>query len=123
LTNNLPSGYHRDMQLTKECLFPAIIELHNCLDIAVLMLENIHVKKDLLSGEKYKNLFTVEALNALVLSGVPFRDAYRQIAQDVENNNFLFNGTLNHVHEGSIGNLCNDAIKETFYRTLKKIQG
>jgi argininosuccinate lyase len=123
LTNNLTSGYHRDMQLTKECLFPALVDLNDCLEIMVLMLEHIDVKADILSGEKYKNLFTVEALNALALSGMPFRDAYRQVAQDVETNKFAFNGTLNHVHEGSIGNLCNDEIKKVFYSKLEKITG
>lgn len=121
LINNLPSGYHRDMQLTKECLFPAIIEMNNCLDIMVLMLENIIVKTDLISDEKYQNIFTVEEVNNLVLSGMPFRDAYKEVAIQVENNTFKPNKKLNHVHEGSIGNLCNDKIKKAFCSRLKKI--
>jgi len=121
LTNNLPSGYHRDMQLTKECLFPAIIKLNNCLDILTMMLKNIEVKPNLLKEDKYKNLFTVEAVNDLVLSGMPFRDAYKQVAQQVETGGFAANRTLNHVHEGSIGNLCNDKIRQRFYISIEKI--
>jgi argininosuccinate lyase len=121
LTNNLTSGYHRDMQLTKECLFPAIIELKNCLDIAVMMLENIEIKADLLKDEKYKTLFTVETVNKLVLGGLPFRDAYRKVAQEVEDNTFSADTDVLHVHEGSLGNLCNDKIKEMFHSKLKKL--
>jgi argininosuccinate lyase len=120
LTNNLPSGYHRDMQLTKECLFPAIIDLDKCLDLLVLMLENILVKKDLLADEKYINLFTVEKVNNMVLSGIPFRDAYREVAQQIENNTFKAETQLHHTHQGSIGNLCNDHIKKAFYKKLEK---
>jgi len=120
LINNLPSGYHRDMQLTKECLFPAILELKNCLDILILMLANIEIKTDILKEEKYKNLFTVEAINNLVLSGTPFREAYLQVGQQVENNSFAAGSRLTHVHEGSIGNLCNDKIREAFYAKMEK---
>ncbi|MDI9309262.1 MAG: argininosuccinate lyase [Limnohabitans sp.] len=120
LTNNLPSGYHRDMQLTKECLFPAIITLKACLDMLQIMLENIIVKKDILSDEKYLNLFTVEAVNQLVLKGVPFREAYKMVSKQVEENNFMYvNKSLNHSHEGSIGNLNNDKIKIEFLKKLK----
>lgn len=123
LMNNLPSGYHRDMQLTKECLFPAIQELCACLDSLVMMLENIEVKTNLLDDEKYKNLFTVEEVNRLVLSGVPFRDAYRKVAKAVAENNFSFEASsLHHQHEGSIGNLCNDQIKKAFYKKLERLQ-
>lgn len=122
LTNNLPSGYHRDMQLTKECLFPGIITLKECLDMLQLMLENINVKRDILSEEKYLNLFTVEAVNQLVLSGIPFRDAYKLVSKQVEEKQFQYNNTvLNHVHEGSLGNLCNDSIKEEFNNKKKKL--
>lgn len=122
LINNLISGYHRDMQLTKECLFPAILELRHCLDILVMMLENIQVKTDLLTEEKYKNLFTVETVNKLVLGGAPFREAYKQVAQKVEDNSFFADPRPVHVHEGSIGNLCNDKIKEAFYSKLGRIR-
>jgi argininosuccinate lyase len=121
LTNNLPSGYHRDMQLTKECLFPAIITLKECLDILQVMLENIVVKKDILSDEKYLNLFTVEAVNELVLSGIPFREAYKEVSKQVEENQFKYSSKkLNHTHEGSIGNLYNDQIKATFIKKISQ---
>ena len=120
LTNNLPSGYHRDMQLTKECLFPALLSLKNCLDMLLVLLENISIKKDILQDEKYVNLFTVEEVNKLVLQGVPFRDAYNEISQKVKNNTFDTNGmVLNHTHEGSLGNLCNDKIAELFNEKVK----
>lgn len=118
LTNNLPSGYHRDMQLTKECLFPAIIDLKNCLEMAVMMLENIIVTSDLIEDEKYHPLFTVEIVNELVVKGTPFRDAYKKVAHQIENDRFVPNTQLNHTHEGSIGNLCNDLIKNRFYEKL-----
>lgn len=115
LTNNLTSGYHRDMQLTKECLFPAINTLKECLEMMEVMLANIEVKQNILSNEKYLNLFTVEAVNKLVLSGVPFREAYSIISKQVEENKFSFTTQeLKHTHEGSLGNLCNDKIKEAF---------
>lgn len=122
LTNNLPSGYHRDMQLTKECLFPAIITLKECLDMLQLMLENINIKQNILSDDKYTNLFTVEAVNQLVLDGIPFREAYKIVSSQVEQNQFTYNHTtINHSHEGSIGNLENEKIKEEFLRKRKKI--
>ena len=119
LTNNLPSGYHRDMQLTKECLFPALFEIKNCLEMAVLMLENIIIKKNILKDEQYANLFTVESVNELVLKGMPFRDAYKKVGLEVENGTYKAPSTLNHVHEGSIGNLCNDKIEAEFFRKMK----
>lgn len=107
LINNLPSGYHRDMQLTKEILFPAIQDIKFCLQMMRLMLSNMEVKGGILNDEKYKYLFTVEAMNELVNNGMPYRDAYREIgnAVDAGNFNFAFQ-QLHHTHEGSIGNLC-----------------
>ncbi len=121
LTTNLPSGYHRDMQLTKECLFPAITELKHCMDMMVLMLEHVIVKKNLLEDETYLNLFTVEKVNGLVLAGMPFRDAYREVARQVEEKSFEAERTLEHVHEGSMGKLCNEKIKEVFCKRLEAI--
>ncbi len=108
---NLPSGYHRDLQLLKESLFPAIKNLKDCIRMATLMFENIDVKKDILEDEKYKYLFTVEEMNKLVLQGLPLRDAYKKIGSDVENKTFATDKKLNHTHEGSIGNLQNKEIK------------
>ena len=111
MSSNLPSGYHRDFQLLKEHLFPAIKNIKDCIRMAALMLENISVKKDILDDEKYKYLFTVEEMNKLVLQGMPLRDAYKKIGLDVENNEFTTDMKVNHSHEGSIGNLQNEAIK------------
>lgn len=111
LINNLPSGYHRDMQLTKEILFPAIESLKACLDIASYMLHEIIVKDNILEDSRYQHLFTVEKINELVNNGVSFREAYRQVGAEVENNTFSYNKAIEHTHEGSIGNLCNTQIK------------
>ncbi|MFT3981333.1 MAG: argininosuccinate lyase [Ferruginibacter sp.] len=115
MTTNLPSGYHRDLQLLKENLFPAFDILHQCLDMASLMLENIRIKKDILADEKYKYLFSVEEVNKLVLQGVPFRDAYRQVGAAIENGSFTWSPQLHHTHEGSIGNLQNEAIAKRMH--------
>jgi len=122
LLNNLPSGYHRDLQLTKEILFPAIEELKSCLQLARLMLSNMEVKDNILADEKYKYLFSVEAVNELVNKGIPFREAYQQIGNKIENGNFDFdlsNG-LHHTHEGSIGKLNNKEIQDLMQKTLEK---
>lgn len=122
LLNNLPSGYHRDLQLTKEILFPAIEELKACLQLARLMLSNIEIKDDILSDDKYKYLFSVEAVNELVNKGIPFREAYQQVGNQIEKGEFNFDLSkgLHHTHEGSISNLCSDAIKELMNKTLQK---
>jgi argininosuccinate lyase len=122
LLNNLPSGYHRDLQLTKEILFPAIEELKSCIQLTRLMLQNIQVKDHILDDEKYKYLFSVEAVNELVNQGVPFREAYQQIGNQIEKGTFAFDPKkgINHTHEGSIGNLQNGKIRENFERVLHK---
>ncbi len=111
MTTNLPSGYHRDLQLLKENLFPAFETLHNCINMAALMIENMKVKEHILDDEKYKYLFSVEEVNKLVLQGIPFRDAYKIIGKAIEEGNFSYNTALNHTHEGSINNLQNIEIK------------
>ena len=122
LLNNLPSGYHRDLQLTKEILFPAIEELKACIQLARLMLSNIEIKDDILADEKYKYLFSVEAVNELVNKGIPFREAYQQVGNQIEKGEFSFDYTkgLHHTHEGSIGNLQNEAIVGLMSGVLKK---
>lgn len=112
MATNLPSGYHRDFQLLKEHLFPGIKNLKDCIRMATLMFENIDVKKDILNDEKYQYLFTVEEMNKLVLKGMPLRDAYKKIGGDVENKSFKTDMKVEHTHEGSIGNLQNDAINK-----------
>lgn len=122
LLNNLPSGYHRDLQLTKEILFPAIEELKACLQLARLMLSNIQIKDNILADEKYKYLFSVEAVNELVSKGIPFREAYKQVGNQIEKGefNFDFSKGLHHTHEGSIGNLQNGEIKKLMEAILQK---
>jgi argininosuccinate lyase len=122
LLNNLPSGYHRDLQLTKEILFPAIEELKACLQLARLMLSNIEIKDDILADEKYKYLFSVEAVNELVNKGIPFREAYQQVGNQIERGEFSFDYSkgLHHTHEGSIGNLQNEAIRDLMTGVLSK---
>ncbi|ANE50289.1 argininosuccinate lyase [Flavisolibacter tropicus] len=122
LLNNLPSGYHRDLQLTKEILFPAIEELKACLQLMGVMLEQVQVKENLLADEKYKYLFSVEAVNELVNKGIPFRQAYQEVGNQIEKGVFQFDFSkgLAHTHEGSIGNLGNDAIRKAFNQVVKK---
>ncbi|HMC86320.1 MAG TPA: argininosuccinate lyase, partial [Chitinophagaceae bacterium] len=119
MTTNLPSGYHRDLQLLKEHLFPAFKTLRHCIDMAVLMLQNIEVKKDILQDEKYKYLFSVEEVNKLVLQGLPFRDAYKQVGLNIEKNTFDYSPVVHHTHEGSIGNLCNEEIKRMMQKGVE----
>jgi len=114
MTTNLPSGYHRDLQLLKENLFPAFKSLNECLEIATFMLENISVKENILDDPKYDYLFSVEVVNNEVLKGVPFREAYRTIGIDIDEGRFKPSKEVNHTHEGSIGNLCNDQIQRMF---------
>ncbi|MCC3214613.1 argininosuccinate lyase [Chryseobacterium sp. X308] len=124
LTSNLPSGYHRDVQLTKEILFPAIDSLKECLEILSYTLPNIKVKDGILEDEKYKYLFSVEKINEEVKSGSSFRDAYVKVGQEIENNTFEFEpGNLEHTHQGSIGNLCLDKIEYQFNKLKNKLLG
>ena len=122
LTNNLPSGYHRDMQLTKEILFPAIDSLKECLEILIYTLPNIEVKEGILEDEKYKYIFSVEKINEEVKKGNSFRDAYIKVGNDIENNEFEYDTKdLNHSHQGSIGNLCLDEISHQFHKISCKL--
>jgi argininosuccinate lyase len=105
MTTNLPSGYHRDLQLIKEHIIPAFQNLQSCLEMAGLMISNVVVKKDLLKNEQYQYLFSVDEVNKLVLQGVPFRDAYKQIGNDIDKGKFTYSPSPSHTHEGSIGNL------------------
>lgn len=122
LLANLPSGYHRDLQLTKEILFPAIEELKACLQMTRLMLQNLSVTNNILDDEKYKYLFSVEAVNELVNKGIPFREAYKEVGNQIEKGefNFDYKQQLHHVHEGSLGNLCNAEITSVMNRVLDK---
>ena len=119
MTTNLPSGYHRDLQLLKENLFPAFQSLNECLEMTAFMLQNITINDDILKDDKYAYLFSVDAVNEEVLKGLPFREAYKLIGSQIEKGEFKASGQVNHTHEGSIGNLCNPQIKEAFNNTLQ----
>ncbi|MFN3021065.1 argininosuccinate lyase [Chryseobacterium sp. TY3] len=123
LINNLPSGYHRDMQLTKEMLFPAIDSLKECLEILNYTLPNIQVKDRILEDEKYKYLFSVEKINKEVKAGASFRDAYVSVGNAIENQEFDYDiKDLQHSHQGSIGNLCLDEVAHHFHKIVTKLQ-
>jgi argininosuccinate lyase len=120
MTANLPSGYHRDLQLIKELLFPSIQNLKDCLQMIQLMLANVVIKENILEDDKYKFLFSVEEVNKLVLVGMPFRDAYKKIGQDIESNQYHPVKNLHHTHEGSLGNLCTEEIKKMMEKAVNE---
>ena len=124
MTTNLPSGYHRDLQLLKEHLFPAFKTLNHCIEMAGLMLSNISIQEDILKDEKYKYLFTVDLVNQKVLEGTPFRDAYIQVGKAVEDGSYQApeNIAPQHPHEGSIYNLCNQQIKTMMEEVVAKFE-
>ena len=123
LINNLPSGYHRDMQLTKEIIFPAVETLQNCLQMMHMMISELSVNKDILDDKKYMYIFSVEKVNELVNQGIPFRDAYAKVGNMINEGTFEFDATqqLKHTHEGSIGNLCNDEIEKQMQKIAAAI--
>ncbi len=112
ITNNLPSGYFRDLQIIKEVFIPAFEELTDCLHITAMMMEQVEVNTQILNDKSYDYIFSVEEVNRLTLEGMPFRDAYKKVGLDIEAGNFKPDKELNHTHEGSIGDLCNDKIVE-----------
>lgn len=122
LINNLPSGYHRDMQLTKDILFPAIDTLKECIGILLLSLKEIKVRENILDSATFNELFSVEEINKLVVQGVSFRDAYKQVGNAINAHNFNLEHNVNHTHEGSIGNLCNAEIKAMMKAVLNTFQ-
>ncbi|MDQ1141310.1 argininosuccinate lyase [Pedobacter agri] len=120
MITNLPSGYHRDLQLLKENLFPAITSLNECLEIATFMFQNITIKDDILKDKKYDYLFSVEVVNDLALQDVPFREAYKIVGEQIENGTFAPSSQIHHTHEGSIGNLCNEQIAASMQAVLSQ---
>jgi argininosuccinate lyase len=119
VTSNLPSGYHRDMQILKEILMPAFDQMIECLDIAHFMMSNIEIKPNLLEDKKYDPIFSVERVNELVMQGLPFRDAYLQVKEEIFGGGYEAPRDLNHTLEGSIGNLCNDEITKMMSDVIK----
>jgi len=115
---NLPTGYHRDLQVLKELYIPAIETMKDCLLMITAMTEKLQVNESLSDLPKYEMLYTVETVNELVLKGIPFRDAYRQVAEQIKSGSFVPNKNLNHTHTGSIGNLRNDLIEIEFKKVF-----
>ncbi len=110
IINNLPSGYFRDLQILKEVFIPVFQELRECLQMTTYIVSEIKVNEHILDDAKYDLIFSVEEVNRLVLNGMPFRDAYKKVGLDIENENFTPDKNVQHIHEGSLGNLCNDEI-------------
>lgn len=118
IINNLPSGYHREFQILKDALFPALEELKSCLQLANLMLENVKVNKEVVNNKLYDYIYSVEVVHQEVAKGLSFRDAYKKVGQVIESGEYVPDKTIHHTHEGSIGNLCNDKIKEKMDQVL-----
>jgi len=114
LTSNLPSGYNRDLQLLKQLMFDALSELQESVEIMLLMLKNIKLRKNITENPLYNSIFSTEEVNRLVKQGIPFRDAYKAVSDMVKNSTFSRTSLSDYVHEGSIGNLCNEEIAKIF---------
>ncbi|MBT3382135.1 MAG: argininosuccinate lyase [Prolixibacteraceae bacterium] len=122
VTNNLPSGYFRDLQMVKEVFLPSFKEMNDCLNIATLAIKNMTVNSEILEDSKYDFVFSVEEVNKLVLKGIPFREAYKQIGEQIEKGEFQPEKEVDHSHEGSIGNLCLDKILDKKETTLENFE-
>ena len=120
MTTNIPLGYQRDFQLLKDVLFPAFDEIISCLTLCDFMLQHIRINRDILADPKYDYLFTVEDVNRLVLQGTPFREAYKEIGMQVQNHTYHPTRSVNHTHEGSIGNLCTAQIRAKFDAVMQQ---
>lgn len=120
LNSNLISGYHRDYQLLKEVIFPALTHLKNCLRLSTKCLAHVKVNPTILEDKKYDYLYTVEKVNELVKEGLPFREAYQKVGQEIQQGTFEFSGELKHSHEGSIGNLCLPEIQAKMKMVMEK---
>ncbi|MCQ2245983.1 MAG: argininosuccinate lyase [Bacteroidaceae bacterium] len=118
MMNNLPSGYFRDLQIIKEVFLPAFDELEDCLKMTAYIINKIEVNQHILDDPKYDFIFSVEEVNRLAAAGMPFRDAYKKVGLDIEAGNFTPNKNVNHTHEGSIGNLCNDQIQALMQQNM-----
>jgi len=122
MTTNLPHGYHRDFQLLKESLFPAIETLHRLLKMTCFMLQHVSVNTHILDDPKYDYLFTVEEVNSRVLQGIPFREAYIEVGKEVENGSYRAKKSVHHTHAGSIGKLCTEEIRKKMEKAAGEIK-
>jgi argininosuccinate lyase len=119
LTSNLPSGYNRDLQLLKQVIFDAFEDLKECIEIMLLMLNNIKIRKNITENGLYNSIFSTEEVNRLVKEGIPFRDAYKAVGEMVKSSTYSKTAIADYVHEGSIGNLCNEEIAAIFNERMK----
>jgi argininosuccinate lyase len=119
LISNLPSGYNRELQLLKQLIFNAFYDLKECIEILILMLKNIVIRRDITDNPAYNSIFSTEEVNRLVRSGVPFRDAYKKVGEIVKRGSFSKTVLSDYSHEGSIGNLCNEEIAGLFNERMK----
>jgi argininosuccinate lyase len=122
ILNNLPSGYHREMQLIKESIIPSLFDFEECMEICTFMVQNLKPKNEILNDEKFDLLYSVENVNNEVIRGMSFRDAYVKVGNEIEQGIYKPNKELRHTLEGSIGNLCNDKIKESFKKTMEQFE-
>ncbi len=122
LTSNLPSGYNRDLQQLKIMIFDAFSELHECIEIMIMMLNNIKIRKNITENPLYNNIFSTEEVNRLVKQGIPFRDAYKAVSDMIKNSSFSRTTLADYVHEGSIGNLCNKEIADIFEKRMESFK-
>ena len=120
--NNLPSGYHRDLQLVKEIIIPAIQDMKACLEILTFSLQEIRVNDNILDNPKYDYLFSVDTLNELVQNGMPFRDAYKKMGKEINEGTFTPKRDIKHTHEGSLGNLCLEEIREKMEKVISNME-
>ena len=116
--NNLPSGYFRDLQIIKEVFLPAFDELEDCLRMTTYIIQRMEVNAHILDNPMYDPIFSVEEVNRLSAEGVPFRDAYKQVALQIAQGTYRADKQIRHTHEGSIGNLCNEEIKQLMQQLL-----
>ena len=119
MTNNLPVGYFRDLQIIKEVFLPAFDELLDCLRMTTYIISRIEVNEHILDDTRYDAMFSVEEVNRLATEGMPFRDAYKKVGLDIEAGRFTPDKRVHHTHEGSIGNLCNDRICQLMQQLLE----
>jgi argininosuccinate lyase len=119
LVSGLPSGYNRELQLLKQLIFNAFTDLRECIDIMILMLDNIKIRKEITSDPLYNSIFSTEEVNRLAMQGVPFRDAYKKVSEMIGKGNFSETSIDKYTHEGSMGNLCNNEIKKIFDERMK----
>jgi argininosuccinate lyase len=122
LVSNLPSGYNRDLQLLKHLMFDAFADLKECLEIMLVMMKNIKVRKNITDNPLYNTIFSTEEVNRLVKQGIPFRDAYKAVSEMVKNSSFSKTTLGDYVHEGSVGNLCNNEVARIFNDRMKEFR-